>query len=178
MILYIDNQVCEVKFGLKSLIALHQISFSDSDEECCKQIYQLVTNPVLSFDKVKDKIDINNVLLMAFQEAFTLPPKINNLRQILDYLQNQKLDFDFFISCGVGELGLPPSEILMMTPKEFDLAYSGYLRKQELIVNELLLVLYQWQNKQDTWINLQQNAEYQIISREERQQILQELGFI
>ena len=76
----------------------------------------------------------------------------------------------------VGEIGISPTEAWSMTEEEIDLAYEGYIHKQELQANLVLLALHKAQNK--SWSNIQilEDRGYSIGTEKERLEVFSNLG--
>ena len=75
---------------------------------------------------------------------------------------------------GIGEMGLPLSTFYCLTPLELDLAYDGYLRRQELTANLVQLSILQSQDPKP--IKISEESDTHIGSLEERKQTFLNLG--
>ena len=102
--------------------------------------------------------------------------RIELAREILaePRLTNEKIN-DLYQDA-VGEIGISPNDVWFMTEEEIDLAYKGYIHKQELSANLMLLVLHKAQDK--SWKNIQilEDQGYSIGSEEERREVFSNLG--
>lgn len=76
----------------------------------------------------------------------------------------------------VGETGIDPNTVWSMTEEEIDLAYKGYIYRQELSANLMLISLHK--AKLNSWskIKLLEDRGYSIGTEKERQQIFTNLG--
>lgn len=102
--------------------------------------------------------------------------RIELAREILaePRLTNEKIN-DLYLDA-VGEIGISPNEVWSMTEEEINLAYEGYVHRQEFQANLMLLALHKAQNQ--SWDNIQilEDRGYSIGSEEERQRIFSTLG--
>lgn len=78
--------------------------------------------------------------------------------------------------CAVGEAGINPDAVWSMTKEEIDLAYEGYIYRQELSVNLMLMALQRAKLKSWQKIKLLESRDYSIGTEEERQAIFNSLG--
>lgn len=87
---------------------------------------------------------------------------------------NEKIN-DLYLQA-VGEVGISPNDVWSMTEEEIDLAYEGYIHKQELQANLVLLALHKAQNK--SWSNIQilEDRGYSIGTEKERLEVFSNLG--
>ena len=181
MILYINCQICELKFGLNSLMALQNFSKIYSEEEYRRQLYYLTTSSHLPFETVDSQVDLKNCLFKSFEEAFSpgiLTAPITTFEQILEKAQEITGEIDSLITWGVGEMGLPLSDFFKMTPKELDLIYLGFLRRQEDQINKLIVGLYSWENGEKNLVSFSPELGYTTISLSERNDTLSKLNLM
>ena len=89
-------------------------------------------------------------------------------------LTNEKIN-DLYLDA-VGEIGISPNEVWSMTEEEINLAYEGYVHRQEFQANLMLLALHKAQNQ--SWANIQilEDRGYSIGSEEERREVFSNLG--
>ena len=89
-------------------------------------------------------------------------------------LTNEKIN-DLYLDA-VGEIGISPNEVWSMTEEEINLAYEGYVHRQEFQANLMLLALHKAQNQ--SWDNIQilEDRGYSIGSEEERREVFSNLG--
>ena len=73
-------------------------------------------------------------------------------------------------------MGLDPSVVEKMTPKEIDLAYEGYLRRQETTANLTKLAVAEVLSNNTDLIRLTEDKGYNVGSEEERQETFKKLG--
>lgn len=86
---------------------------------------------------------------------------------------NEKI-MDLF-QCAVGEIGIDPNSVWSMTEEEIDLAYGGYIHKQELFANLTLLALHKAQNKSWNNIKILEDRGYSIGTEKERLEVFSNL---
>ena len=102
--------------------------------------------------------------------------RIELAREILaePRLTNEKIN-DLYLDA-VGEIGISPNEVWSMTEEEINLAYEGYVHRQEFQANLMLLALHKAQNQ--SWANIQilEDRGYSIGSEEERREVFSNLG--
>lgn len=124
--------------------------------------------------KVIDK----EIWFQAFNESFPekVNPSIQSFDGMLDFIQRHKNNLSELYLRGVGEAGLPPTSLYQMSPAEIDLAYMGYLKRQELQANLALLVQRKAKDKEAQLFNLLGGEGYSIITPEEKEQQLADLG--
>lgn len=87
---------------------------------------------------------------------------------------NEKIN-DLYLQA-VGEIGISPNDAWSMTEEEIDLAYEGYIHKQELQANLVLLALHKAQNKSWSNIKILEDRGYSIGAEEERKKVFSNLG--
>lgn len=81
-------------------------------------------------------------------------------------------------SQAVGEMGIAPSQFWQMTAEEVELAYEGYLRRQELTANLTKLAFIEALGGNTTPISLVGNKGYTIGSSQERAETFKQLGVL
>lgn len=79
-------------------------------------------------------------------------------------------------SQAVGEMGIAPSQFWQMTAEEVELAYEGYLRRQELTANLIKLAFIEALHNDGNLISLVENKGYVLGSIEEYNKTFQQLG--
>ena len=87
---------------------------------------------------------------------------------------NEKIN-DLY-SCAVGEIGINPNDVWFMTEEEIELAYEGYIHRQEMQANLILLALHKAQNQSWTNIKILEDRGYSIGTEEERKKVFSNLG--
>lgn len=75
-------------------------------------------------------------------------------------------------------MGIAPSQFWEMTAEEVELAYEGYLRRQELTANLTKLAFIEALGGDTTPINLVGNKGYTIGSSQERAETFRQLGVL
>lgn len=73
-------------------------------------------------------------------------------------------------------MGLDPSVVEKMTPQEIDLAYEGYLRRQETTANLTKLAIAEVLSGNNDLIRLTEDKGYVIGTAEEREATFEKLG--
>lgn len=81
-------------------------------------------------------------------------------------------------SQAVGEMGITPSQFWQMTAEEVELAYEGYLRRQELTANLTKLAFIEALGGNTTPISLVGNTGYTIGDSQERAETFRQLGVL
>ena len=81
-------------------------------------------------------------------------------------------------SQAVGEMGIAPSQFWQMTAEEVELAYEGYLRRQELTANLTKLAFIEALGGDTTPISLVGNKGYTIGNSQERAETFKQLGVL
>lgn len=76
----------------------------------------------------------------------------------------------------VGELGISPAIFYQMSPEEVELAYQGYLRRQELSANLTKLAVLQALHNDRTDITLATKPEYSMGTEPDREKTFSVLG--
>lgn len=79
-------------------------------------------------------------------------------------------------SQAVGEMGIAPSQFWQMTAEEVELAYEGYLRRQELTANLTKLAFIEALNNDSNLISLVENKGYTMGSIQEYNETFKQLG--
>lgn len=79
-------------------------------------------------------------------------------------------------SQAVGEMGIAPSQFWQMTAEEVELAYEGYLRRQELTANLTKLAFIEALHNNGNLISLVENTGYVLGSIEEYNKTFKQLG--
>ena len=79
-------------------------------------------------------------------------------------------------SQAVGEMGIAPSQFWQMTAEEVELAYEGYLRRQELTANLTKLAFIEALHNNSNIISLVENKGYTMGSVQEYNETFRQLG--
>lgn len=79
-------------------------------------------------------------------------------------------------SQAVGEMGIAPSQFWQMTAEEVELAYEGYLRRQELMANLTKLAFIEALGGNTTPISLFEDKGYTLGSIQEYNNTFKQLG--
>lgn len=78
----------------------------------------------------------------------------------------------------VGEIGIAPDIFFKMTPKEIELAYEGYLRRQETTANLTKIAVLEALNNNQDLIRIIEDKGYIIGNEEERNRMFKELNIL
>lgn len=76
----------------------------------------------------------------------------------------------------VGEMGISPEDAWIMTEQEIELAYEGYVHRQELTLNLMILALHRAEQKSWGVIELLENRGYTIGTEQERARVFKNLN--
>ena len=87
---------------------------------------------------------------------------------------NEKIN-DLY-SCAVGEIGINPNDAWSMTEEEIELAYEGYVHRQEMQANLFLFALHKAQEQLWDNIHILEDKGYSIGTEEERKKVFSNLG--
>lgn len=79
-------------------------------------------------------------------------------------------------SQAIGEIGISPNDAQFMTEEEIELAYEGYIHRQEMQANLILLALHKAQNKSWANIKILEDRGYSIGTEQERLKVFSNLG--
>lgn len=79
-------------------------------------------------------------------------------------------------SQAVGEIGIAPRDFYAMTEEEVEWAYEGYLHRQEVTANLILLAINKGLNEDYSLISLVEEKGYTVGSKEERQRTFEILN--
>lgn len=79
-------------------------------------------------------------------------------------------------SQAVGEMGITPSQFWQMTAEEVELAYEGYLRRQELTANLTKLAFIEALGGNTSTIRLLEDRGYTLGSTQEYNNTFKQLG--
>lgn len=100
------------------------------------------------------------------QSAISLTPLLEQAPFSLQGLYSQ----------AVGEMGIAPSQFWQMTAEEVEIAYEGYLRRQELTANLIKLAFIEALHNDSNLISLVENTGYVLGSIEEYNETFKQLG--
>ena len=76
----------------------------------------------------------------------------------------------------VGEIGINPESAWSMTEQEIEFVYEGYIHKQELTLNLMILALHRAEQKSWDTIELLENRGYTIGTEQERARVFKNLN--
>lgn len=161
MLLKTDTKIYEVNFGLKGLILYSQ--YSNQLAELNQPSFLLYCGLVSHYPDITLD-EINHIISQCDLSLLTPPPYLSPFTAEGLYAK------------AVGEMGLDPSVVEKMTPKEIDLAYEGYLRRQETTANLTKLAVAEVLNNNTDLIRLTEDKGYTVGSEEERQETFKKLG--
>ena len=160
MFLKTKRKIYELKFGLKGLILLRENLDIVATEKLKFLLYcgLISQQPDITFQEIQEIIDECD---LSFLEQPTL----------LSIYEVQEL-----YTKAVGEVGIAPTDFYTMTVEEIDLAYEGYLRRQETTANLTKLAVAEALNNNTDLIRLTEDKGYNVGSEEERQETFKKLG--
>lgn len=103
----------------------------------------------------------------GYQLAIDLPPSL---------FEQAPFSLNGLYSQAVGEMGIAPSQFWQMTAEEVELAYEGYLRRQELTANLTKLAFIEALHNDSSIISLVENKGYTMGSVQEYNETFKQLG--
>lgn len=168
-----------VKFGIKQLIAINQISYKEDREKSLEKRFYLsqVTDLDGTLLSTIEKKQFYNQFITDNITADWLDSVLSEAEAVAkgEYSEiNEQVYQELFIKI-VGEVGLSIDEFNNMTLPEIDLVYRGYLMRKELDANCLLIALRKARDKKANLISLLGGNGYQYVSDIERDNILKTL---
>lgn len=86
------------------------------------------------------------------------------------------IDVRGLYSKAIGEMGISPAIFFQMTPEEIELAYDGYLERQQLSANLMLIAFDKALSNDITPIELLEPVEYTVGNEQERNYMFEQLG--
>lgn len=150
----INQKICYFKFGLKSLMLLS--SFSQISDEAKKLILEAIAVQKIELKDFQQ--DFDSIILQTFKDAFedSKVSDISSLEDMLSYIKRRDLQTEIneLYSKAVGQVGISPTAFYSMTPFEIDLAYIGYIHRQELQANCFLIAARKNRDKKAELISL------------------------
>ena len=150
----IDGKTYRFKIGLNEIIYLQSLSEIKEEDVFAAGLISL--QPIQA-DELKH-------LYARARETGQLPS--------FSFLNADVMDL---YSKAVGELGISPDIALLMEPDEIELAYIGYLRRQEMTANLNKLAMLQALNGDKEPIKIVDKLDYTFGSIEEREKTFTEL---
>lgn len=85
------------------------------------------------------------------------------------------LEIEELYGMAIGEMGISLSDFYTMTPMEIGMAYAGYVKRKEMNTNLTRLAFANALEGNSQFIDLT-GQEYEVGSREEREETFQNLG--
>ena len=176
----INKEAYQVKFGMISLINISKLLYIKDEKELLKQKFCIsevakLDNTSLTFEQKEELFDkyINDsiggqMIEEVLSEAISLA--LGEYQKIDERLYKE------LYSKAVGEIGLSIKEFNSMTPAEIDLAYCGYLKREELIANCNLIAIRKSKDSKADLISLLGGNGYNHISETERKEVLNTLN--
>ncbi len=158
--LEIDGITYWLKIGLKGIIYLQ--SLPEYKEEDIF-VASIITLQELSISEAKSLFRRHGSDILFDMQTFFTSPFLS-------------IDVRDLYSKAVGEMGISPAIFFQMAPDEIELAYDGYLRRQELSANLSKLAFLQALNGDKTTIKLLDDPEYKQGNIHERETTFIELG--
>lgn len=159
MTITIKNRLIPLNFGLNELMIL--LESVDKDVGAIQALYVIVSKYIdIQYEEVQEYLQANP--------------------HVCSYINNLNLptpeQIDELYKQAVGEIGVSPSDFWSMSEREIDLAYEGYMRRQELSANLTLLALHKAQNKSWDSITLLEDKGYTVGTEQEREKVFSSLG--
>lgn len=153
------RKIYEIKFGLKGLILLQEMSNSVMAEDLEFLVYcgLVSSQPDITFQEVREIIEECDL------SSFSQPSNLLSIYEIGELYTK-----------AIGEIGMAPSDFFSATPEEIDLAYEGYLRRKETEANLTKLALITCDS--EDLIRLTEDLGYSIGNLSERDKIFKELN--
>lgn len=102
--------------------------------------------------------------------------RVELARELLAEPQPTNEKINDLYSCAVGEIGINPNDAWAMTEEEIDLAYEGYVHRQEMQANLFLFALHKAQKQSWDNIHILEDKGYSIGTEEERKKVFSNLG--
>ena len=167
MIIFGDNRIYQLNFGMKSLIILNEYSDMIEPNNLTFLLYcgLIGSCPNIELDEIEgivqglnNPLELGNILVEYIEKSL-----ISELK-IAEYQQK-----------ALGELGLSLDDFYALTPGEIDNIYDGYMKRKEIEVNLNRLAFTYALNNNSEYIELLEK-QYEIGSEEEREKTFQNLG--
>lgn len=176
----LNKDIYQVKFGIMSLISIFKLSYIEDEKELLKQKFCIsqvarLDNTLLTFEekeKLFDKFITDNFSRKMIEEVLSEATVL----ALGDYQGINEILYDELYIKAVGEIGLSINEFNSITPAELDLAYCGYLKRQELIANCQLIAIRKSKDSNANLISLLGGDGYNHISDTEREEVLNTLN--
>lgn len=176
----LNKDAYQVKFGIMSLINLSKLLYIKDERELLKQKFCVsqvarLDNTLLTFEekeKLFDKFITDSFSGEMIEDVLSEATAL----ALGDYEELDEALYDELYIKAVGEVGLSINEFNSMTPAEIDLAYCGYLKRQELIANCQLIAIRKSKDSNANLISLLGGNGYNHISDTERQEVLNTLN--
>lgn len=168
----IDNKIYSLKFGIESLMIMSEFLKNIDEQEGINLFFFLAikdNNGSLTIEQsnlllnqlIKEKGTqyVEELLLDIFECSLgnSIFP-FNNFSVVAFYSffcdANLSEQIEELYKKAVGEIGIAPHLFFKMSPHEIDLAYEGYLKKQELQANGNLIALRKSKDSKATLINM------------------------
>lgn len=159
----IMNKNIPLKIGLKGSMLLNEIANSNVEENTDLILhYTLLSNqPLVVLDYLRD-LPAGKRTEIAYEILNEPRPSNEKIKEL--YAQ------------AVGEVGINPDAFWNMTEEEVNLAYEGYIHRQELQVNLMQLAMFNALAGSKKPISLIENKGYRVGNINERNQCFQKLG--
>ena len=150
----IKNRIYTLKFGIKSLMLLEEFSNHIGEQESVKlKFFLAIKNNHISYHK-------SNELLkqLITEKGMDYIEKI--LSETLELSLKEYQPSDLFLHIeglyrkAVGEMGIAPQIFYEMSPAEIDIAYQGYIDRQQMAANCALIAMRKAKDSKATLINL------------------------
>lgn len=163
MFLTASGRIYEFKFGLKGLMLYHENLNLIAEQNFLSFLLYcglISEQPNITIDEINDiasQCDLSSIV----------PPK-----------DSSSLYIQGLYTKAVGEIGIAPDVCYRMTPEEIELAYEGYLRRQETTANLTKIAILEALNNNVDLIRLTEDKGYVIGTEEERQAVFKKLNIL
>lgn len=179
-IMTLNDHVYEVKFGIKSLIRLNKDLYISDRTKLLEQRFYL-----------SDVSELDGTHLTNSEKRNFFHKNINDaasaqwLDDVLSEAETtamgeyETIDDDIYnilFELLVGQVGIDINSFNSMTLAEIDLVYRGYLKREELKANNILIALRKAKDNKATKISLLGGSGYSYITDREREEILKTLS--
>lgn len=155
--LEVNGKLIPLKIGLKSLMLLNETPNLRAEENADFILYCIL----LSNDPNIKMDDLRGLTLSAGD-------RVKLARELLEQPRPTTEQINSLYCSAVGEIGISPEAVWSMTEEEITLAYEGYMKRQELTANLMLLALRKASNGAWSEIRLLEDKGYSIGTEEER----------
>lgn len=167
----IHNKLFCFRLGLKSIIALKNFSKIDRGIETELLLFSSLNVRAVDLQPLSS-FQLENLFIDCFKDAFDID-KTKDIHTVEDVLQfmkqiDIKQEQEKLFGIAVGEIRISPKDFYYLTPKEIEIAYKGFIEKQELETNCTIAALRRARSNNSDLLFFNDNSEYSEASRQER----------